>query len=494
MKLIKISAVFLICLTVLASKAQTISINCESGNKSTEQANCWSFVSISYSNLEFRINGNWSMRTNQLTNLSTTACWVKTPWFKPGSGNLTMKARLENSSGTSRAIVFTYVPYSASATNSSKEGTGVVFYTYNFATPLDIWVKDITVPIPSAIANSNQAYKVLISFIGSGGSGRAFIDDISMQGSYWADPSNSCLPLTLIIDSDGDGVQDSDDAYPKDAFRAYDNYYPAKTNGTLMFEDLWPSLGDYDFNDLVVGYRYNTITNSSNNIVEIKYEITPKAIGASLNNGFGIMLDGISAENIYSVEGLKTEAEWLSLNKNGTEANQKTATIVVFTSANNVLPNPGGSSGVNTDPKGTYVKPTTISFTVRFRDDEGKTLGDDISTKEFTADNFNPFIIVNQEREKEIHLPTYTPSSLASDKIFGTSDDNSKEGNYYKSKNGLPWALNVPSEIPNAIEKADFIKVYNYFSYWVETGGKEYTDWYEDKEKYRNNDALYIVK
>jgi LruC domain-containing protein len=289
-------------------------------------------------------------------------------------------------------------------------------------------------------------------------------------------------------------VQDADDAYPNDVLRAFDNIYPAKTKGTLMFEDLWPSIGDYDFNDLVVGYRFNTVTNADNYIVEIKYEITPRAIGASLNNAFGIMLDGISAENIYSVEGLKTEAKWLNLNKNGTEANQKVATIIAFTSANDVLPNPGGSSGVNTDPKGIYVKPTTISFTVRFRDDDGKPVKGDVSTKEFTSDNFNPFIIVNQEREKEIHLPNYSPSDLKSEKIFGTADDNSKQGNFYKSKNGLPWALNIPAEIPYAIEKVDFLKAYGFFANWVESAGKEYADWYEDKDKYRNNDVLYIVK
>jgi LruC domain-containing protein len=177
--------------------------------------------------------------------------------------------------------------------------------------------------------------------------------------------------MALIVDADLDSVQDIDDAYPNDILRAYDNYYPEKENGTLMFEDLWPSVGDYDFNDLVVAYRMNTVTDAKNNIVEIKFEITPKAIGASFNNGFGFMLNGIASDKIYAVEGLKTEAKWLNLNDNGTEADQKEATIIAFTSANEILPNPGGSSGVNVDPKATYVKPNTLSFTIKFMDEKG---------------------------------------------------------------------------------------------------------------------------
>jgi hypothetical protein len=63
-------------LVIFTSKAQTALpiLNMESGNRSLEQANCWAFGSVSYSNLEFRIAGFWSGRTNQLTNSAITAC------------------------------------------------------------------------------------------------------------------------------------------------------------------------------------------------------------------------------------------------------------------------------------------------------------------------------------------------------------------------------------------------------------------------------------
>ncbi|MBJ7428998.1 MAG: LruC domain-containing protein [Bacteroidia bacterium] len=88
----------------------------------------------------------------------------------------------------------------------------------------------------------------------------------------------------------------------------------------------------------------------------------------------------------------------------------------------------------------------------------------------------------------------YAPTEKANTKIFGQSDDNSSEGNYYKTKDNLPWALNIPAEIPYATEKTDFVKAYIYFAEWAKTKGENYRDWYEENEKYRNNDALYIVK
>ncbi len=151
-----------------SSKAQ-VTLNFESGNRAIEQGNCWVFGSVSYSNLEFRINGNWSGRTNQLTNPAITASWIKTPWILPGTGNITMKARLENASGINRGVVLSYIPYNPDAPTSHKEGVPTTFATYNFPTPLNIWIQDLTFALPPAIANSQESYKILISFVGQGG-------------------------------------------------------------------------------------------------------------------------------------------------------------------------------------------------------------------------------------------------------------------------------------------------------------------------------------
>lgn len=52
---------------------------------------------------------------------------------------------------------------------------------------------------------------------------------------------------TLQPDADADGVADADDEYPNDVNKAFNNRYPSASYATLMFEDLWPGKGDYDF-------------------------------------------------------------------------------------------------------------------------------------------------------------------------------------------------------------------------------------------------------
>lgn len=497
MKIVKYLAGLVMSIFAAQSFAQ-VTMDFEPANVPSS-ANCWTTGAlVAYYSPSTVINGGLSGRTNATLNNSSSNSWIKTPWLKPGSGNITIKVRLDGGTTISRIMRLRFFPYNANATTTLKEGSASAdSITYTFASPVSgtgsSEIRSLTFPIPSSIANSSNVYKVVFSFMGDAGAGRIFMDDISVPGTYWADPSNKCLPLPVKMDADGDGVQDSDDAYPNDAVRAYDNWYPAKSNGTLMFEDLWPSVGDYDFNDLVLGYRFNTVTDAGNKVVEIKYEITPKAIGASFNNGFGFMLDGVDYDKVVSVTGLSTEAKWLGLNKNGTEADLKTACIIVFTSANNVLPSPGGS-GVNVDPNAPYVNPETIKFTVSFMNDGPKAEKSTLSYGELTADKFNPFIIINQDREKEVHLPGYAPTAKAEQKFFGTGNDNSSEGNYYKTKDNLPWALNVPMDIPHTSEKNDFIKGYLYFADWARSGGREYTDWYEDSEKFRNNEVLYRIK
>ncbi|MFY8107600.1 MAG: LruC domain-containing protein [Bacteroidia bacterium] len=490
MKKLILSIVVVASSFISNAQSQLATLTAESGNRSLEQANCWAFGATSYSNLEFRINGNWSLRSNALTSTSLTACWVKSPWIKPGSGNITMKVRLENDRGTTRGLVFQYIPYDENAASSFKEGTATSFYTYNWATPLDIWVKDISVPVPTAIANSDQPYKILISYVGTGGTSRAFSDDLFIPGTYWSDPSSAyCLPLPTIKDSDSDGVADSEDAYPEDAKRAYDNFYPATGKGTIMFEDLWPTTGDYDFNDFVASFRQQVVLNSKNNVVELKLNMTVRAIGASFHNGFGIQLDGLIPKQIVSVTGANTgKTDWLNVESNGTESGQTYANIIAFDDAFRVLPSPGGS-GVNVDPANPYAQPVSLELVITFDPDGDKAI---------KIDDFkiNPYLIVNQEREREIHLPGMEPTDLANKKLFGTGQDDSNSGKdkLYKSKNNLPWAIVVPAEIPYPQTKVDFLQVYPNFGKWAETSGFSNEDWFENKKGYRNEDKMYIEK
>jgi LruC domain-containing protein len=512
MKKILIISIIIALFGSSALKAQ-VTLNFESGNIGIEQGNCWGFKNVTFSNLEFRISGFWSGRSNQLTTSLITDRYIKSPWLTPGSGNLTLKTRLENdggSSATMRAIVFSYISYDPASPSSSKEGSTTSYYTYNFPTPFNIWVQDLSVPIPQAIANSQYPYKILISFIGTGGSTRAFSDDIVIPGTYFSDPANNCTPLQFIIDADGDGVADEDDEYDSDPNRAYNSYYPSlNQSGTLAFEDLWPAKGDFDFNDVVVNYRLQTVTNADNNVVEVFARFVLRASGASRHNGFGFQLDGISPDKIISVSGNYINPapgenhHTYNMAANGLESGQAFATCIVFGCYFDVM----GPGAFNTSHLEPFIPYDTMNVHLVFINNGSPAPGGTVSNTQLTSGVFNFFIVgtsltgeiignvqpTYQNREKEIHLANRIPTSLANSSYFGTKDDDSQpaNGKYYKTENNLPWGINILEGFDYPIEKAPINEAYLHFTDWAASGGTSFQNWFSDIPGNRNPALIY---
>ena len=492
MKNIKfIAALLLTGLLSVGSNAQTLAtITAESGNRTADQANCWGFGTFS-PNATTPNTGSYSYYGNAATSLSLGACWLQAPWCKfTKAGNITLKAKCTSTTGTYRRLVFSYYTYDA--TKPYGQGTLVRFDSVTYGTgftpsAIPTTTQTISIALPSAIISNSSVYAILISAVGQGGTARWILDDVNIPATYWSDPSNACKPLALIVDADSDGVQDSDDAYPNDAARAYNNYYPsASAYGTLMFEDLWPSTGDYDFNDLVLGNRYNKVTNAANKVVEVKATYITKAVGASLHNGFAVQLNGVVASKVTAVTGTKSNGvNWLTLAANGTESGQTYANIVVFDDALRIMPNQGGSY-INTISGNPFVRPDTTNLTISLTTASGQAL----NTSDIV---FNPYIILGQTRNKEVHLANFAPTDKASSTYFGTySDNTTSASSSYKSKgSNLPWALDVPETIPYMKERVDFITGYLNFANWALSNGTSNTTWYLDNLGNRDKSKVY---
>jgi LruC domain-containing protein len=283
-------------------------------------------------------------------------------------------------------------------------------------------------------------------------------------------------------DSDGDGVIDANDAFPNDPTKAYISYSPSKgVNGSVAFEDLWPGKGDYDFNDLVVDYNYAIITNASNKVVEIDANYQLRAVGASYNSGFGIQMN-VSPNVISSVTGTKTST--ITLNGNGTESGQSKAVVVVFDAAKSLMTANGGAY-VNTEMAYSKVTPVSIPVVIKFSTPQNLS---DLGTSPF-----NPFLIADGVRGREVHLPNNAPTSKADLSILGTADDNSivASGRYYKTKKNLPWALNIPVQFAYPVEKAAITSAYPNFAVWAESNGASATAWYTNTAANRVASKIY---
>lgn len=283
-----------------------------------------------------------------------------------------------------------------------------------------------------------------------------------------------------VIDTDGDGVPDSQDAYPLDPTRAFNSFYPNEIDySTLTYEDLWPSYGDYDCNDLVVAFRYKTVTNAQNKVVDIIGTFQIKAAGASFNNGFGFVLD-TEPDNVESVEGCIQVGSAITTDPKGYESGHTTQTVIIpFDAVNTIL----GRGMVNTIHGGYSVQTTPQEITIHLSEPQTS-----VGTPPY-----NPFIFVNQVRGKEVHLKDQPPTELVDTAYFGTADDGSipAQGLYYRSTTALPWAIEIPINFDYPIENADIVTTYLHFADWAQSSGSSYPDWYLNLSGYRNTANIY---
>ncbi len=287
-------------------------------------------------------------------------------------------------------------------------------------------------------------------------------------------------PVTPENDCDNDGVSDESDDFPCDPNRAVRNTY----TGTLAYEDLWPSQGDYDFNDMVVDYEIDHILNGANQLVEIEADWTVRAIGAGYENGFGYAFDGLSPSVISSVNGHNLSKNIISNANNGVEAGQTDATIIAFDNVFDVMPNPG-TKFVNTVTGETTVAPVTVSQLIAF------------TTPQVQANvglpPYNPFIFVNGDRGREVHLADKLPTDLVDNAFFGLHGDATdlNAGYTYKTENGLPWAINISESFDYPIEYTPINEAYLNFTNWAVSGGSSNTDWFTDAIGNRNAVKIY---
>ena len=264
-------------------------------------------------------------------------------------------------------------------------------------------------------------------------------------------------------DSDGDGILDRDDSYPDDAEKAFEMFTPSKYGwGTVAFEDLWPSNGDYDLNDLAVNYRVVAVLNAENLAVQLDFIINVSSIRAAYMNGFGIEIETLVPSQIQSVSGNLLKYNYIQQNDNGTEAGQENAVVIIFD-----------------DPYPMFNNETTVSVK----------LTEPISTAALGTAPFNPFLIIDKTREREVHLANMhtTSKGVKNFQIEGVNRD--EDGNYLNDT-GLPWAINIVHDFKVPKEKITIIEAYNHFDKWAISGGNQYKDWYKDNPGYRNTDKI----
>lgn len=252
-------------------------------------------------------------------------------------------------------------------------------------------------------------------------------------------------------DFDGDGIPDDEDDDPGNGEVSFISYFPTSGKQVVAFEDLWPSTGDFDFNDLTMSNRVVISKDEDFNLLTAEFKVSIDAIGASINNGIGMMLYD-SDKNVFDDNIIASVEGDVSIDNQNT--NGLILTNNVFSAIESYYQNNGA---------GPTKVPDTLRFTITFNSN---------------AEEFIPelYIFRTDDRSYEIHRSEFPATAAADLSLFNTIDDN---GNY-KTINGLPWGIEIllDGQYKSPREKVDMTAAYPQFSLWATSGGTENTSWY----------------
>ncbi len=257
----------------------------------------------------------------------------------------------------------------------------------------------------------------------------------------------------IACDFDGDGTPDDEDDAPTDPEISYISSFPTSGKQIVAFEDLWPSLGDFDFNDLVMSNKVIINKDAAFNIVNAQFKVSIDAIGAGIHNGIGMMIyneegEAFPSDIIASVEGD------VSLDANN--ANGLILSEDVYQTIDEYYQNNGKGP--------TNSHPDTLYFTLNF---------------EAGVTGFLPelYLFRSNDVAHEVHRSIFPGTAQMNTELFNTMDDN---GNF-QTENGIPWGIEIILEghYSSPRERVEILVAYPEFLQWALSGGTENTDWYE---------------
>jgi LruC domain-containing protein len=231
--------------------------------------------------------------------------------------------------------------------------------------------------------------------------------------------------------------------------------------GVYAMEDNYPSYGDYDMNDIVVYMRITGQgSDQSTNLLQ-KATVTTKvlAYGVDYTNGYGLQLNKIAFTGT------------------GVESNTNGSVLML---ADNVK----GYYRVKTDRPATLAEAIT---TVTDSTTNDITFTTPINADSLNTNNVNFFSTVDKgSGATEIHLKGYKHTGNADRQhitVTSGNVDNRKENSIdcFETFCGSMWGMYFAkdSQWLWPYEHNGINKVYTKFGSWVESNGKENTDWYD---------------
>ena len=252
--------------------------------------------------------------------------------------------------------------------------------------------------------------------------------------------------------------------------------------GTYLFEDLWPQKGDYDMNDACVEYIQGTYKDKWNDTYGETFSFKPRQNFATKKNGIAFRLIGGDRAEVNSNGGktgkrisgyhLPAEVKLYLGSKDITDQLEYDQENQIFYVIPDTKKNPG------------------LTYTVEFLHiPDGSPKFYERNYKEYKS-QIDVFLYRKEgDKNWEVHTKGMEPTPKMNFDYFGKGDDLSKpeEGIYYVRAGNYPYALFLNGQQIDKMSKLFDIEnegftldmMYPKYTKWVETEGKENSNWYK---------------
>ena len=238
--------------------------------------------------------------------------------------------------------------------------------------------------------------------------------------------------------------------------------------GFYIFEDQWPSKGDYDLNDVIFNATYTKVYSTANNaIYEEGYTFktyTNAAKAEKLKSGVAVKVEGLQASD---------QIEFFVKKPGATEFTA--ATFERDTRNNIIYLTDNAKSNIGTE------------YMFNVKHDEA--LGALYKEKKV---KIKPFIYRDvDDKRLEIHIAQEAPTAVADRSFFGTEDDASQPDKniFYVRSGNYPFGIFLAGALESDMSKLfdaenetlaiDEEDVYPKYKSWVESNGSKDKDWYK---------------
>ncbi|WP_164683968.1 LruC domain-containing protein [Vibrio maerlii] len=297
-------------------------------------------------------------------------------------------------------------------------------------------------------------------------------------------------PFTAIDGVNTDGSTDSkyEPLVQQDSDITLTSVYPSGDSyATIAFEDRWPLMGDYDFNDVVWRYQITEQLNGQRAVKNITFDYTLQAMGAGYSNGYGVHLPGVDLANVadttLTVNGVPVEH---SIIKQG----EADLVLVVSEDLKVDLQNVDELSGeckfyrtqsqcIDIQTPGALQYQLYVEFT------------EPVSRDTVGYPPYDPFIFAAQYMYHgdftseapgfswQTHLKQFSGTNGMNAAFFNTFDDKSDGLASFTTANNMPWALNIRDDWNHPMERVDICEAYLGFDDWVVSSGESQNEWYK---------------